>query len=770
MKRVPGDAAHRRRRTAVARPIGDPLDFTCLPRERLPAGMSGLEGAILLVDDDPVERQRIRFVLEGAGYRVEAARTGAEALPLLARGGFDAVVLDIDLPGTRGGDVLHAISDMRGARGVPVLAITGLDSQAVIESAFELGAYDFISKPIDDAVLLQRVRWMMLARANQGKLVATDRPLSKVAENKTVHDDLTGFYNRPHFMKCLEAAIAKASTDPRYTFSVLHLDLDHFKFVNDHLGHRTGDRILRDLARRFEPLVGARDTFARLGGDDFALLIDAPDDAEETVKVAGRLLMEIESKPLTRTDDMMLAASIGIVRWEPGMGDAEAVMRDAEIALESSRRIRSGTYAIFNPEMLAEAEAAQLIRNDLYGAVERGELRLFYQPLVDIATCTIYGFEGLVRWQHPVRGLVEPTEFIPTSEETGLIVELGRWVLIEGCRAASELQRAAGRPLTMSLNVSSQQLLHRDFLAHLREAIATSGVDPGTLQLEITESVFLAGSALIGGLFAHIRALGIKIALDDFGTGYSSLSYLERFQIDALKIDKSFVDRVQDASGKSEVLRMIVALAHALGVDVIAEGIETREQRDALGRLGCTHLQGFLFGPPVPKAAALRMSVTHPGDGTELAKLLAETLTDTGVAALSEEQRGELRAQVESTISMHYLWIERIRAAVASGSSPLDPALVAREDLCPIGVWLNSTISATLRTMPLYYVTKSRHAVFHRSMARVLAAALAHQPDAALSIRPDGDFTMVATSLLRTLRDWLAVATADAPHAVAVKS
>jgi diguanylate cyclase (GGDEF)-like protein len=723
--------------------------------------MSGPAQRILLVDDDPVHRLRVRYVLEDAAYGVEEAPTGEEALRMLARGGFDAVLLDLDLPGIHGFDVLRAISALPAARGVPVLMITGLDSEAVIESSFELGAYDFISKPINDRVLLQRVRWMMLARANQRRLVTSEQRLSRIVENKAVHDDLTGLYNRAHFMKCVESAIAKARREPPYTFSVIHLDLDRFKFVNDHLGHRTGDRILRDLARRFEPLIGTRDTLARIGGDDFALLVDAPDDAEDAVRVAGRLLMEIESKPLTRTGDMMLAASIGIVRWTPGMDDAEVVMRDAEIALASSRRTQSGTFAVFNSEMLAEAQAALRIRNDLYGAVDRGEMRLYFQPLVDIATCAVYGFEGLVRWQHPARGLLQPSEFISAAEETGLIIELGRWVLIEGCRVASDLQRTAGRPLTMSLNVSSQQLLHRHFLKHLREAIVTSDVDPSTLQLEVTESVFLAGATLIGGLFAHIRALGIKIALDDFGTGYSSLSYLERFQIDALKIDKSFVDRVQDASAKSEVLRMIVALAHALGVDVIAEGIETREQRDALGRLGCTHLQGFLFGAPVKEDAATQMLAPNSGGSSAFAELLAETMTDTGIAALSDGQRLELRAQVEATINMHYVWLDRMRTAVATGTSALDPALVAREDLCPIGVWLNSTISESLRTMPLYYVTKSRHAVFHRSMARVLAAALARRPEAASSIRPDGDFSMVAASLLCTLRDWLAVACVD---------
>ncbi len=723
--------------------------------------MSGMIETILIVDDDPVHRLRVRFVLEEACYSVLEADTGEEALRVLARDGPDAVLLDIDLPGIKGFEVLRAMSDMPTARGIPVLMVTGLEADDVIEPAFELGAYDFISKPINDAVLLQRVRWMMLARANQRKLATSEQRLSRIVQDKTDHDDLTGLYNRAHFLKAIEAAIARARTEPSYTFSVLYLDLDRFKFVNDHLGHRTGDRVLRDLARRLEPAAGGHDTLARIGGDEFGLLLDAPEHPDGAVNVAGRLLMEIESKPLTRVDDMMLAASIGIVHWAPGMDDAEVLMRDAGLALAHCRRSHGGSIAVFNSEMHVEAEAAQRIRDDLYRAVERGELRLYYQPLVDISTAVVYGFEALVRWQHSTRGLISPDEFIAAAEETGLILELGRWVLIEGCRAACALQRVAGRPLMMSLNVSSQQLLHPHFMDDLRDALIASGIDTGTLQLEVTESVFLAGAALVGSLFAQIRALGIKIALDDFGTGYSSLSYLERFQIDTLKIDKSFVDRVHDASAKSEVLRMIVALAHALGVDVVAEGVETREQRDALGRLGCTHLQGYLFSRPITETAATRLLTLDLDGGAGFAKLLQETSTDAGAATLTDGQRLELREQVESTIGMHYIWLDRMNAAVASGSTPLDLATVAREDLCPIGVWLNSTISETLRSMPLYFVTKARHAVFHRSMARVLAAAIARRPEAALSMRPEGDFTMVASSLLRTLRDWLAVATAE---------
>jgi diguanylate cyclase (GGDEF)-like protein/PAS domain S-box-containing protein len=603
-----------------------------------------------------------------------------------------------------------------------------------------------------------------IAREEHAVLAAEIKERERVQAQlayKSVHDDLTGLYNRAHFMRSLEFAIARAQIDSSYRFAVVCLDLDRFKLVNDHLGHRTGDRILRDLARRFEPLAGSRDTLARIGGDEFGLLIDAPDDPHEAVNIAGRLLVEISKRASFRVDDVVLGASIGIVHSTSGTDDAELVMHDADITLAHARRTGGGgSHAVFTPELRAKAAAAARTRSDLYGAVERGELRLFYQPLADIATGGIYGFEGLVRWQHPVRGLVMPDEFISAAEETGLIVELGRWVLIEGCRRAAEFGCIAGRPLMMSLNVSSQQLLHPGFLIHLQEALDASGIDPRALQLEVTESVFLAGGAVVGAVFARIRALGIQIAFDDFGTGYSSLSYLERFQIDTLKIDRSFVARIDDASSKSEILRMIISLAHALGVDVVAEGVENRAQRDALGHLGCTHLQGFLYSPAMPAADAARM-VTPNDEETELKALLGETLADSKHASLSTEQRSELREQVELAIQTHYRWIERLNAAVATGESADDIAEVAREDLCPIGIWLTSTISESLRSMPLYFVTKSRHAVFHRSMARLLAGAVAGQPQAALSMRPDGDMTMVAASLLRTLHDWLALATGE---------
>jgi hypothetical protein len=289
--------------------------------------------------------------------------------------------------------------------------------------------------------------------------------------------------------------------------------------------------------------------------------------------------------------------------------------------------------------------------------------------------------------------------------------------------------------------------------------LADTGLDPRGLQLEITESAFLAGGPVVGALFSRVRELGVKIAFDDFGTGYSSLGYLERYQIDSLKIDRSFVEHIHDASAKSEILRMIIALAHALGIEVIAEGVEYRAQRDALGKLGCTHLQGFLFSHPLPEAAVMELLTTSFAAGNQLESLLAETLT--GQWQLSAAERAELRGQVDAAIEKHFEWMYLMQEALATGELPPNLEHVGVDDQCSIGIWLNSTISPRLRNMPLYHVTRSRHAVFHRSMARLFAAVAAGRPEAAQSLRPDGDVSMVAASLLRTLSDWRAVADAE---------
>ncbi len=577
-----------------------------------------------------------------------------------------------------------------------------------------------------------------------------------------VHDDLTGLYNRSHFIERISAAVERTHNE-KAAYSVIHLDLNRFRYVNDRLGYRIGDRVLRDLAKRVHFFASASTTVARIGGANFGLLIEHSGDTADVLRVAETLLLEISARPPVDADDVVVAASIGIVHLATDYWDAEAVLRDSDTALVRARQIAGNAFVVFTGEMRDEADVALHIRNDLYGAVARNELRLYYQPLVDIALNRVYGFEALVRWQHPTRGLVSPADFIPIAEATGLIIEIGRWVLFESCRMARELQRCGAGPILMSINVSCQQLLHSNFVADLQAAIDAADVDPGVLQLEITESVFLAGAGVVGTLFTHIRAQGVRIALDDFGTGYSSLSYLESFQIDTLKIDQSFVGRMDDISTNSEIVRMIIGLAHALGVDVVAEGVETRAQRTALGRLGCTHLQGYLYSRPLPPAHALELLADENVAASKIGVLLHEAIDEPAPAPLSPFQREELRLQVQTAFDTHRSWMERLHTAVSTGHSAFDLDHVAREDLCPIGIWLNTTISEKLRRMPLYYVTKARHAVFHRSMARLLAAVNAGQATATTALRRDGNMAMAAASLVRTLHDWLAIAEVVVP-------
>jgi EAL domain-containing protein (putative c-di-GMP-specific phosphodiesterase class I) len=418
--------------------------------------------------------------------------------------------------------------------------------------------------------------------------------------------------------------------------------------------------------------------------------------------------------------------------------------------------------AIFTASMEAEASEGLRINSDLRRALERNEFRLHYQPIVDASGGRVAGFEALIRWVHPTRGMIPPLQFIPAAEEAGLIIPMGAWVLEQACGAAEGWQAISEHPLTISVNVTSQQLLSEQFVEHLEGVLERTKLPPELLQLEVTESVLLAGAAIVEPLFKSIRGLGVKIAFDDFGTGYSSLSYLERFQIDTLKIDKSFVDRMNDTSAKSEIIRMIIALAHSLGVKVIAEGIELQAQCDALSRLGCTDMQGYLFSRPIPEDEIPEQITSNWKSKTQLRELLDGTSNSFRYTNLSEEQRLVLVEQVRSAIAMHRTWLSRLKEAAETRQSEYSVATVARDDICPIGIWLSETIAPELRESPLHVITVARHAVFHRSAARLLSLALEGDPKVAASFERGGDFQMVDSLMREALEDWLSVASQEA--------
>ncbi len=415
------------------------------------------------------------------------------------------------------------------------------------------------------------------------------------------HDSLTGLPNRALLMERLGRAFTRARRDQHYRFAVLFLDLDRFKVINDSLGHPVGDDLLIALVRRLEACVREGDTFARLGGDEFTILLDNIHDTGDAIQVADRLQAELTLPFSVHGHEIFTSASIGIAVSSPQYHRPEEIVRDADSALYRAKALGKACHALFDPTMHEGAMALLQLENDLRRAVERQEFLVHYQPIVSLSSGKITGFEALVRWQHPQRGIVLPSEFIPVAEETGLIVPIGTFVLHEAVRQMGvwQAQFLASPPLTISVNVSGKQFAQPDLLERVRAVLQGNELKPCQLRLEITESVMMENGELATKLLSQLRALNVCVQIDDFGTSYSSLGRLQQFQIDALKIDRSFVSRLGPAGENTEIVEAIVKLAHALGMDVVAEGVETLAHLSYLQALGCTYGQGWLFSKPV---------------------------------------------------------------------------------------------------------------------------------------------------------------------------
>jgi diguanylate cyclase (GGDEF)-like protein/PAS domain S-box-containing protein len=439
-------------------------------------------------------------------------------------------------------------------------------------------------------------------KANEAAAARRRSAASAEPEYRVFHDGLTGLRNRAYFNDRVKTLLKRLHEDGGQRFAVLVFDIDSFKAINESLGHRVSDRLLIEFARRLEGCTRSRDTLARLGSGEFTCLIEA-EGLADVIAVAERIIAALRTPIVLAERETFPSTSIGIAYVDAGYERAADIFRDASAAMSVAKSNGGMRYELFNEAMHADALAALRVQIDLSRALERDEFRLYYQPLVDLHAGHAYGLEALVRWQHPERGLVPPNDFIPVAEETGLIVQIGSWVLHEACRRMRRWHDEAPEreKLTLSVNVSSRQLFDPSFLLELEHALAESELDPRTLILEITESIFLDAAQDIGALFERIKTLGVRIALDDFGTGYSSLSYLERFRFDTLKIDKSFVGRLLSVEATAEIVRLIIGLAGALDMEVVAEGIEDAAQWKALRALGCVRAQGYHFSRPVPE-------------------------------------------------------------------------------------------------------------------------------------------------------------------------
>jgi diguanylate cyclase (GGDEF)-like protein len=430
------------------------------------------------------------------------------------------------------------------------------------------------------------------------------------------HDPLTLLANRSLFSDRVHQAIKHIADG--MTPAVLFIDLDNFKTVNDSLGHGAGDALLRNFAHRLVQCTRTGDTVARLGGDEFAVLIDHAPDTDAALAVARQVIDACRQPFSIDGRQLRVGCSIGVALSDR-VSNVERLLRNADAAMYSAKSHGKGHAEVFAPEMLRAARRRMRIENELATAIEEQQLEAHYQPIVDLASRHLVGVEALMRWRHPTRGLIAPSEFIPLAEETGQIVQMTQWMLNRACADAVRLQKdlAHGAGLRVSVNVSSRYLNHGHVAEEVKQALETHGLAPDCLILEVTESLLLENTARLERIFHELKLLGVRLALDDFGTGYSSLAYLHRFPIDILKIDRSFVERLARANGDADgvdavaLAKAILSLADALGLDTVAEGIELEEQRDTLLALGCKTGQGFSFGKAMPVGEIFDAAVTR---------------------------------------------------------------------------------------------------------------------------------------------------------------
>jgi diguanylate cyclase (GGDEF)-like protein len=555
--------------------------------------LEALKGStIMLVDDEPTTIETLKIFLESEGYSNFITISDPRAvLHRLETEETDVVVLDLHMPHVGGFEILEAIRTHPKLSRTPVLMLTSANDPATKLEALELGATDFLGKPVDPSELALRLRNTLAAKAYQDRL--------------SHYDGVTGLPSQNRFIERTDRTLA---TNARGGSAILHIQLIGFQRINDALGYGFGDALLRAAANRIGKFVrsgefaaaGSRvqPMLARVGRDEFALFVPGIADRQQAETMAGRILEKFDQPFRSRTRDVSLKLAIGISMSRDSSGPVELLLRQARIC--SSRRSEAGGYLVYDAALGAQMARRMRLEHELRHAIERDELRLEYQPKVDTGSNQILGAEALIRWNHPTMGRIPPNDFIPLAEEIGFIDQIGEWALREACRQAQRWQVAGLPAITMSVNVSAIQFAGGALVGTVRSALADSGIDPGFLVLELTEGTLIEDLDSATEILNEITRMNVSVSVDDFGTGYSALSHLSRLPLDELKIDRSFVQGIPGDQKRATIVRAIVALAHGLGLSVVAEGVETREQLAYLRSLGCDQYQGYLYSAAVP--------------------------------------------------------------------------------------------------------------------------------------------------------------------------
>ena len=571
----------------------------------------------ILIVDDVLENIRLLSTILGSnGYQTRKATNGTMALKAVEATLPSLILLDIRMPGLSGYEVCQHLKLNPKTTHIPVIFLSASDDVTDKVEGFRVGGADYITKPFHVEEVLARVKNQLAIITAQQTIHQLNAQLEERVQERTRQleiansqlsemafcDLLTQLPNRALLTKCLQEAMSQQQINPENQFAVLYLDCDRFKIVNDSLGHQAGDELLIAISHRLKSVLRQEDLLARIGGDEFVVLLTNLAEPHAATQVAERILNSFISSIRLRERDVFISFSIGIVLEHSTYCDTEELLRDADTAMYQAKASGKDQYQIFESSMYQTVCHRLQLETDLRKAIQHNEFVLHYQPIVELETETIVGVEALIRWHHPTKGLISPDQFVPIAEETGFILKLGRWALKEACHQLCYWQRQqiVNSSFSISVNVSAYQFAQPDFIKQIDEILEETQLDPQCLKLEVTETVIIQNLASAADVICRLHERLIQLSIDDFGTGYSSLSYLHSFPVDNLKIDQSFIHRLHQEKTNLGLLTAIVQIAKTMEMDLIAEGIETSEQLIQLKLLGCQFGQGYLFSKPVP--------------------------------------------------------------------------------------------------------------------------------------------------------------------------
>jgi diguanylate cyclase (GGDEF)-like protein len=595
---------------------------------------------ILIIDDTPENLRLLSTILIRQGYGVRKAINGQIALMAAQTVQPDLILLDIMMPEMNGYEVCRHLKANPQTANIPVIFLSALSEGIDKAKAFNAGGSDYITKPFQLEEVLARVRNQLALRAAEVKNKLLSAELEQRVQDRTyqlevvnqklmreiddrrqlqaqllamaLYDSLTQLPNRSLFMKRLSQTLSRAKTGTGCQFAVLFLDCDRFKVINDSLGHFVGDELLVAIAQRLDSLIQPNDLLARLGGDEFAILLTDSNSLDRATQLAQEILEALTHPFALDHHEVFINASIGIALGNPSYNQPEHLLRDADTAMYRAKASGKAQYQLFVPAMHEATLQLLRLETDLRRAVQQQELKVYYQPIVCLQSGAIVGFEALLRWYHPERGMIAPSTFITLAEETGLVRQLGNWALRQACQQLHAWQKQGLALLTVNVNLSPRQFAQSNLVGQIDQILEETQLDPRYLKLELTESTIMDNADSAVGVLRQLKERQIQLCIDDFGTGYSSLSYLHAFPIDMLKIDRSFVDRMSKQTDTNGLVPLIVNIAHTMGMSVTAEGIETPQQLGQLRELGCAFGQGFLFSEAIDTEQVISLMNTAP--------------------------------------------------------------------------------------------------------------------------------------------------------------